>query len=190
VFYKAHNGQPDENPTGAHGARRDGFGEITMEKNAIITIGLPGCGKSTWAAKKALNFRIIERDLIRSKICEDLGIEFSWDTWDTRLETRVTELWEREVNAAISDGSDVCLSDTNLNPKYRVSLAERLIKAGYGVTYVLFDVHPLVCQERNNLRGPKAVDNIAYKRLVPLFKEAKNNIEQECSRLGSNLLRL
>jgi len=159
--------------------------------NAIITIGLPACGKSTWAAAKgALNFRIIERDLIRSNICEELGIEFSWTTWDKSLETRVTELWEREVNAAIADGSDVCLSDTNLNSKYRVLLAERLIRAGYSVTYVLFDVHPLVCQERNSLRGPKAVDKIAYKQLVPLFMEAKNNLGQECSRLGANLLRL
>jgi len=158
--------------------------------NAILTIGLPGCGKSTWAAHNALGFRIIERDIIRSRLCEELGIEFSWATWDTSLEGRVTQLGDTDLAQAVADGADICCSDTNLNPRYRRRLAERLLGAGYSVTCVLFDIPVRVCKVRNALRGPMAVDKSAYERLIPLFLDARSSLEQECSRLGATLIRL
>jgi predicted kinase len=158
--------------------------------NAILTVGLPGCGKSTWADHHADGYRIVERDIIRSRLCEELGIEFSWATWDTRLEDRVTQLWGADIAQAIMGGADVCCSDTNLNPKYRKQLAERLLGAGYSVTYVLFDTHVQVCKARNALRGKRAVNEVAYEHLMPFFLDARNSLEQECSMLGATLIRL
>jgi predicted kinase len=94
------------------------------------------------------------------------------------------------MSQAIADGSDICISDTNLNTKYRVPLVERLLRARYNVTYVLFDVPVHVCEARNALRGPMAVDKSAYKRLTPLFMSARRNLKQECSRLGATLFRI
>jgi predicted kinase len=153
---------------------------------AILTIGLPGCGKSTWATKMAKDDDcvIIERDIIRQKICHENGRDFSWETWDTRLEARVTKMWESAVEKATSEAKDIIFADTNLNPVYRTRLVKRLSDLGYIVEYVFFDVDEKTCMQRNALRGSKAVEENAYRVLGPRFFDAKNDIAYECARLG------
>jgi len=156
--------------------------------NVILTIGLPGCGKSTWAINNTNGFHIIERDIIRREICEEMGISFSWNTWDMSLEDRVTQLWNDRSEKIIAEGGNICFSDTNLNRKYRKKLIERMLHAEYDVTCVLFDIDVDICKKRNVLRGNMAVKEIAYERLLPYFHDCRKNIEHECKMYGINFV--
>ena len=57
--------------------------EIGM-KTAIVTIGPPGSGKSTYAREMIANdntYIYIERDVLREKICNDLNLlpeSYAW----------------------------------------------------------------------------------------------------------------
>jgi len=153
---------------------------------AVVTIGLPGCGKSTWAAGEAARIGavIIERDIIRAEMARDGGEEFSWASWDFSWEAEVTRRWQSAKAAALAAGVSVIFADTNLNIGYRRELVADLKRAGYSVRYVFFDVAPEVCRARNATRGPKAVDEVAYDRLAPGFQAAQESLADEARELG------
>jgi predicted kinase len=153
---------------------------------ATITIGLPGCGKSTWAAKKApsLGAAIIERDIVRAEMAREAGEEFSWASWDFSREAEVTRRWQAAKAAALAARVSVIFADTNLNIGYRRELVAELKSTGYSVRYVFFDVAPEVCRARNATRGPKAVAEVAYDKLVPAFQAAQESLADEARELA------
>lgn len=76
---------------------------------AIILIGIPASGKSTWArkyAEKHPEFVIISRDLFR----RDLGVEVGIP--DT--EKRVRSLEDVSINENLTAGHSIIIDDTNL----------------------------------------------------------------------------
>lgn len=78
----------------------------------LITIGLPGSGKSTWARHQKIknpNTFISERDVVREKL---FGTRRDFDH-----EGQVTAYQESEVALALAVGDDVIVADTNLNTK-------------------------------------------------------------------------
>jgi len=83
----------------------------------ILTVGLPGSGKSTWANDAVSMFDrfhnhiIVERDQIRQ--------ELTGDVRDHSQEGRVTRVAEERVCTALTHGTSVIIADTNLRPKYR-----------------------------------------------------------------------
>lgn len=156
---------------------------------AIITVGLPGCGKSTWAARRLAGAVRIERDLIRHEIAQERGTPFSWASWDVSLESEVTRRWEAAVDAALAARvQQVVFSDTNLHPGYRRALIKRLRDAGYEVELVLFDVPAEECCRRNAERGPLAVADDAYAKLTPSFEAARTGLSSEADELGARLV--
>jgi tRNA uridine 5-carbamoylmethylation protein Kti12 len=153
---------------------------------AVITLGLPGCGKSTWAAPEAARLRavIIERDIVRAEMAREAGEDFSWASWDFSREAEVTRRWQAAKAAALAAQVSVIFADTNLNIGYRRELVAELQRAGYTVRYVFFDVAPEVCRARNATRGPKAVDEVAYAKLAPGFRAAQESLADEARELG------
>lgn len=84
----------------------------TAMPKLLITIGLPGSGKSTWARHQQLknpNVFISERDVIREKL---FGTRRDFDH-----EGQVTAYQESEVALELAVGNDVIVADTNLNTK-------------------------------------------------------------------------
>ena len=158
----------------------------TCRMQAIITLGLPGCGKSTWAGHEAarLSATIIERDLIRAEMTREAGEEFSWASWDFSREAEVTRRWQAAKAAALAARVSVIFADTNLHVGYRRELVADLQRAGYSVRYVFFDVAPEVCRARNATRGPKAVAEVAYDKLAPGFEAARASLAQEAKEPG------
>lgn len=86
----------------------------------VLTVGVPGCGKSTLAHKFiAQGFVQVERDLLRKKL---------YGTWYSKGvdEKRITYEHEELIRNAIRSGLNVFVSDTNINPATR----EHLINFG------------------------------------------------------------
>lgn len=154
---------------------------------AYITVGLPACGKSTWAESVEGACRV-ERDLIRQEVCAERGVEFAWDTWDRALEDEVQRRWSEQLQDLMRRRVNIVVSDTNLNAKHRRRLAETLVASGYEVTYVFFDVPEQVCRQRNAGRGRLRVQDDAYERLRPYFESAKTGLLSEAAMIGARVI--
>lgn len=77
----------------------------------IICKGLPASGKSTWSKEYVKNNENTVR-VNRDEIREMLG-----KSWDTNYENKVVVPGERKfVRAALEQGINVIIDDTNLNP--------------------------------------------------------------------------
>lgn len=121
----------------------------------ILTRGLPGSGKSTWAQAYAgnhVNHVIVERDDLRMQL---FG---SYWTGKQEDEERVTRLQEKLVRAALSEDMTVIVSDTHLPDRS----VKKWLKLGHelGVSVEVKDFRhvPLaVCLGRNAVRDDDKV---------------------------------
>lgn len=84
----------------------------------VITVGIPGAGKSSWAKASAEKNGavVIGRDTIREEL---FGAGYLTCAPDPEKEPTVTEIQHRLVGEALDAGRDVIVDDTNLNPIVR-----------------------------------------------------------------------
>ena len=93
------------------------FEKDLFKMKLILTVGISASGKTTWAESQK-NIVNINRDNIRFSVVQP-GSDWSTYKHNKKNEKRVTEL---ELNAATEVtkfGSDIIISNTNLNPKTR-----------------------------------------------------------------------
>jgi predicted kinase len=125
----------------------------------IITRGLPGSGKSTWAkafASLAGNVAIVERDELR------LQLFGSYWTGKQEDEERVTRLQEALVRSYLTEGTRVVISDTHLPDRSVKKWLKLGAELGVPVEVQEFRHVPLAQvlvqnQATERLRGGKAV---------------------------------
>ena len=120
---------------------------------AIVTVGISGSGKSTWAnSMESETCAVFERDQIRWEFMEADGLEPKWENWDWGYESQVTELVHYFIGKFARSGVDLIISDTNLNPKFRNQLIGRLMDEGYDVEVKFFNVPVDECIRRDSER--------------------------------------
>lgn len=116
----------------------------------ILTVGIPGCGKSTWARDavnmfdRFHNHVIVERDQIRGELTGDIR--------DHTQEGRVTRVAEERVSKALESGRSVIIADTNLRAKYRRQWRKMAEALGAEYEEVWFDTPLETCIERDSER--------------------------------------
>lgn len=157
-------------------------------KTAYLTLGLPGCGKSTWAAALPGHVARVERDAIRAAMAREAAQEFTWATWDFGREPEVQRRWDAAIQAAVESGADLVVSDTNANTRVRRQLAQRLLAAGYGLVYVVFRVDEETCRARNAGRGSRSVQPEAYDKLRAGWSETLAVLEEEAREFGARVI--
>lgn len=117
----------------------------------ILTVGVSASGKSLWAYEECskLGWHQLERDQERRKYLIDNGhmpadsakYENLWRYYDFKKhEKHVDKNYQRKLDWFIKDRYNFIISDTNLNPKYRIPLIERLERNGYDVEIKEFHV--------------------------------------------------
>ena len=98
-------------------------------KKAIITVGVSGSGKTTWA-KKQSGFAIISRDDIRAEMYySETGKPFEWSAWKWSKEDDVTAIQNQKFKTASENGYNIIVADTNLN-KGRANGLKKMKNAG------------------------------------------------------------
>lgn len=128
---------------------------------AIITVGVPGSGKSTWA-KKQSGFVDINLD--------DLRFQISGDASDQSVTAQAVALQRENIIKAATEKTNIVISDTNLKPQIRASLMIFLQELGYEVEFVAFPVTEELAKFRNAGRD-RVVPEEVIDRMLSLFKE-------------------
>src|SRR5579871_3650026 len=132
----------------------------------VLSIGLPGSGKSTWF--KRHNILPLSSDMVRILLFDDATEQRYQDLVFSTLRSmlRARLLARRPSNY---------LDATNLSPHERRSWIKLAHDFGYEVHAVFFDVPPEVCMERNRRRERNVPEDImqrmASKLRAPKFEE-------------------
>ena len=89
-------------------------------KKLIMTKGLPGSGKSTWAKQqldsKRVNYKRINKDDLRAMLDNN--------NWSKNNERFVLDARDMLIKKALEEGFHVIVDDTNLDPKHEARLRE------------------------------------------------------------------
>jgi predicted kinase len=132
----------------------------------VLSIGLPGSGKSTWF--KRHNILPLSSDMVRILLFDDVTEQRYQDLVFSTLRTmlRARLLARRPWNY---------LDATNLSPHERRSWIKLANDFGYEAHAVFFDVPPEVCMERNHRRERNVPEDVmlrmATKLRPPKFEE-------------------
>ena len=131
---------------------------------AIITVGISGSGKSTWADANARGV-VVNRDNTRWEISGRLG----WNgpnayRFDNHTEGHVTRRNNDKIIRAALAGQDIIVADTNLNTRYRNELIELLEFLGYEVEIKEFPISFPEALRRDSERGIFTVGEAVLKK--------------------------
>ena len=127
---------------------------------AILTIGVSGSGKTTWAEQfvkdseeKWVN---VNRDYIRLNLVSP-GKTIKTYEFSRENESKVTEIQRVLIKEACINGENVIISDTNLNSVFRKEIKEFLNSLGYDVEYKEFPIDHREAISRNFTRGDSSI---------------------------------
>jgi predicted kinase len=139
-------------------------------RTIILTVGVPGSGKDTWATQEMSRYpgkyKRVNRDLMREML--------DADQCHNRNELFINVIRDRTVEYALGKGYDVILSDTNLRPDTFNSMVEIGRRIGnVRVMEKKFDIPLKVCKERNRNRD-RVVPEHVIDRMYKKFKNIKD----------------
>ncbi|HZD31206.1 MAG TPA: AAA family ATPase [Candidatus Angelobacter sp.] len=158
---------PEVNEPVATGARPPAPHEKQKSKGAVVlSIGLPGSGKSTWFKRHSI--LPLSSDMVRILLFDDVTEQRYQDLVFSTLRSmlRARLLARRPWNY---------VDATNLSPHERRSWIKLAHDFGYEAHAVFFDVPPEVCIERNHRRERNVPEEVmlrmAGKLRPPKFEE-------------------
>lgn len=139
-----------------------------MEKlRAIICVGMSGSGKSTYAeqfCKDNPDWVEINRDNVRFTLFTNGVRDWSKYKFNKSKEDRVTEVIDQQIFDAVMEDKNIVCSDTNLNPKTRRALEDKLEGYGYSVSYKSFEITLEEAWKRDSNRQGGVGRDVLYKQ--------------------------
>ena len=139
----------------------------------IMLVGLPGCGKSSYAKKlKDEGYIIHSSDAIREELFGDVNSQ--------KDNTKVFDVLHKRIKDDLTKGISCVYDATNMSMKRRKAFLDEISKISCSKKCVLFVVPIEVCKEWNQKRERKVPNDVYDKMLkafwVPAFYEGWNTI--------------
>lgn len=131
---------------------------------AIITVGIPASGKSTFASNLIEfddSYVEVNRDWIRHNIVCPSTNNSTYKFTKAR-ERQVTEEHNNLIMFAAEHGRNIICSDTNINPKTRARLIDLFDALGYEVEVKHFDISYEGALRRDESREHGVGHNVIY----------------------------
>ena len=135
-----------------------------QKQNLIVLIGIPGCGKSTFAdhARNEAGMTVISTDEIREELTGEAGSQ--------ERNKDVFPLAYGRTRRALEEGKDVVFDATNVTRSSRKQVLSCIPdRNSIRVTYVWFDVPLAKCIQRNRTRD-RQVPEPVIKRFSSHFE--------------------
>ena len=134
---------------------------------AIICIGIPASGKSSFARQTILEdedtWIELNRDTVRFKLFTAGVEDWSQYKFTKEREAKVSDLLIDEMAKEASfNGHNIICSDTNLNTSHREALAERLQTLGYKIEYKIFHCTLEEAWKRDSFRKNGVGQQVIY----------------------------
>jgi predicted kinase len=115
-----------------------------------ITVGISGCGKSTWTKQEVNRNRGDIVRLNRDDIRKMLFVDVPWNSFNENL----VRNWQQEgARQALQMGKNVIIDDTNCVRRTRQGWEEFAQKNFVKLRIVTFNTDPETCVERDKARG-------------------------------------
>lgn len=152
-------------------------------KIAIVTIGAPGSGKSTYARKlqeSDSRYVILERDIMREEVCNEEGIipesynsesdnfHTMYYNIDEGIRDNIEKLVSLNVQEKIQEHDYIILSNTNLTEKNRSAQHNNLINNKFTVIYKVFNPNIYDLLYQNSIRKNIVNENVVFDMYLKL----------------------
>lgn len=137
-----------------------------------ITVGLPGSGKTTHARKVVAADTThqtvrINRDDLRKMVFDEFWFE------DAKIqEPIISKLQNAAVSAALRNGLNVIVDDTNLRAFAREAWAKLAARCGAELVIVVMNVDVEECQRRNLKRFEETGERLVPSEVISGMAEA------------------
>ena len=153
---------------------------MSSSKRLIMCHGLPGSGKSTWAARYVEanpGAVIVNKDGLRTEVA---GEDYHQAGHNPRVEKQVAQLQRERLEAAFTDPNVLVAvsDDTNLDAKDVKRMWDLAEAHGVQVEHKYLDVPVSVCKERNRARatagGRLAPESIEPGHIKHFIRDERN----------------
>jgi len=137
---------------------------------AILTVGLPGSAKSTWAK------RMVQNNAGKVKRCNKDDLRSMLDAGHHSKGNEIFVLGARDhiIKETIKSGKSIIIDDTNLYIKHEDHI-ETLVGTRAEVEIVFFDISPEECIRRDSLREA-SVGAKVIRGMVKEWTNQKNSL--------------
>lgn len=122
----------------------------------ILTVGIPASGKTTWA-------RNVARNSVRTVIVSRDDIRHAHNWPSGRNEDFVTEIHKAQIEAALLNGMDVIVADTNINTTFRKRLIKFAHEHGADVEIKVFPISLDEALMRNDGREHEVPNDVVVR---------------------------
>jgi predicted kinase len=133
----------------------------------ILMVGVPGAGKTTLSQRVvAKGFHYLNADSIRKEIYGNALTQGSAE--------EVFALFFERLEAAMKEGLNILVDNTNINPRERAPILERAKQHGYDdVQLWMLDVPVETCVERNKMREKEVPEEIVRNKYAELQRNGR-----------------
>jgi predicted kinase len=136
-------------------------------KKAILFIGLPGSGKTTYINENIKGYYIVSADQIKM-----LHPQYTHANTETLHEWSVREA-EIQMQILSDDATNICMDSGGVNNSYSLRIINMLKDKGYHIEIIFIDTPLDVCLERNRGRDRQVPESAIIDKSKKIYECAE-----------------
>lgn len=133
---------------------------------AVIMVGIPGCGKSTYIKKYLSDHIVVSRDNQFQKLYPNLSYS---DAWNIADQEEISKMFQNDLSEAIKSNNNIVLDLTNLTHKWRMKFINTL-KSKFSIKIIVLMPDFNIVKQRNFNRIGKVIPENVVLNMMKSFQ--------------------